>query len=219
VDTRSWPELEAAKDALTTSLRADGRRPYAIPIGGSTAIGAAGFAAAFGELATQCEATDCRPRAVVQATSSGGTHAGLLAGRAILAATDCAGSARFTGPLPEVIGVAVAKGILVDRALTEGLAHETLAVLGWPDLRIEPEDVVIDGGSLGADYAVPTDEGDAALRWAAVHGGWVLDRVYTAKAFAGLLALAAAGRWGEGDDVVFWHTGGQPALFAPGGAP
>ncbi len=165
------------------------------------------------------EATGCRPRAVVHATSSGGTHAGLLAGRAVLAATDCAGSARFAGPLPEVIGVAVAKGILVDRALTEDLAHETLAVLGWPDLRIEPEDVVVDGGSLGADYAVPTDEGDAALRWAAVHGGWVLDRVYTAKAFAGLLALAAAGRWGEGDDVVFWHTGGQPALFAPGGAP
>jgi 1-aminocyclopropane-1-carboxylate deaminase/D-cysteine desulfhydrase-like pyridoxal-dependent ACC family enzyme len=47
----------------------------------------------------------------------------------------------------------------------------------------------------------------------------VLDRVYTAKAFAGFLALAAAGRWGPGDDVVFWHTGGQPALFAPGGAP
>ena len=99
------------------------------------------------------------------------------------------------------------------------LAHETLALLGWPNLRIEPEDVVVDGGSLGADYAVPTEEGDAALRWAAVHGGWVLDRVYTAKAFAGLLAMAAAGRWGEGDDVVFWHTGGQPALFAPGGAP
>jgi 1-aminocyclopropane-1-carboxylate deaminase/D-cysteine desulfhydrase-like pyridoxal-dependent ACC family enzyme len=43
--------------------------------------------------------------------------------------------------------------------------------------------------------------------------------VYTAKAFAGLLALATAGRWGSGDDVVFWHTGGQPAVFAPGGIP
>ena len=219
VGTTSWPELEAAKDALTASLRADGRRPYAIPIGGSTAIGAAGFASALAELADQLQATGCRPRAVVHATSSGGTHAGLLAGRAVLAATDGAAGARVAGTLPEVIAVAVAKGILLDRALTADLAHQTLAVLGWPDLRIKPQDVVIDGGSLGADYAVPTDEGDAALRWAAVHGGWVLDRVYTAKAFAGLLAMAAAGRWGEGDDVVFWHTGGQPAVFAPGGAP
>ena len=94
VGTTSWPELEAAKDALAASLRADGRRPYAIPIGGSTAIGAAGFAAAFAELVDQCQATGCRPRAVVHASSSGGTHAGLLAGRAVLAATDGAGSGR-----------------------------------------------------------------------------------------------------------------------------
>jgi 1-aminocyclopropane-1-carboxylate deaminase/D-cysteine desulfhydrase-like pyridoxal-dependent ACC family enzyme len=221
VSTTSWPELEAAKDALTASLRADGRRPYAIPIGGSTAIGAAGFAAAFAELVDQCQATSCRPQAVVHASSSGGTHAGLLAGQAIMVATGGAGSGGSAArkALPEVVAVAVAKGMLIDRALTVDLAQETLTLLGWPNLRIEPEDVMVEGGSLGVGYAVPTEEGDAALRWAAVHGGWVLDRVYTAKAFAGLLAMAAAGRWGEGDDVVFWHTGGQPAVFAPGGVP
>ena len=68
-------------------------------------------------------------------------------------------------------------------------------------------------------YAVPTPEGDAAARWAARTGALALDRTYTAKAFSGLLAAAREGRFGPDDVVVFWHTGGHPALFAPGGAP
>ena len=72
---------------------------------------------------------------------------------------------------------------------------------------------------LGDDYAVPTAAGDDAMRWAAATGGWVLDRTYTGKGLAGLLGNAAAGRWAPGADVVFVHTGGMPAVFAPGGAP
>jgi 1-aminocyclopropane-1-carboxylate deaminase/D-cysteine desulfhydrase-like pyridoxal-dependent ACC family enzyme len=207
----SWDELEEAKDEQTAALRSAGHRPYAIPIGGSTAVGAAGFAAAFAELADQCVATGCRPRAVVHASSSGGTHAGLLAGRAAMLAGGV--------DVPEVIAFAVAKGILLDRSLTLDLAAATLDLLGLAEVRVDPADVRLDGDALGPDYAVPTDDADAALIWAARHGGWVLDRVYTAKAFGGLLALAAAGQWDEQDDVVFWHTGGQPALFAPGGSP
>ena len=66
---------------------------------------------------------------------------------------------------------------------------------------------------------MPTDDGDEAIEWAARHGGWVLDRTYTGKGFAGLLGNARDGRWGPGDDVVFIHTGGLPAVFAAGGAP
>ena len=80
-------------------------------------------------------------------------------------------------------------------------------------------DVQIDTGWIGDDYAIPTEAGDAAIRWAARHGGWVLDRVYSGKGFAGLLGNAAAGRWPAGSDVVFVHTGGMPAVFAPDGAP
>jgi 1-aminocyclopropane-1-carboxylate deaminase/D-cysteine desulfhydrase-like pyridoxal-dependent ACC family enzyme len=210
--TDDWGELERAKDALAEELRASGRRPFAIPIGGSTAVGAVGFAAAFVELVEQAAGAGCRPRAVVHATSSGGTHAGLLAARA---ATAAAGDP----DLPEVVAVAVAKGVLLEAGFAAELAGETLALLGLYDVAVDPADVHVEGSALGDDYAVPTPEADDALLWAAHHGGWVLDRVYTAKAFAGLLALAAAGRWGPGDDVVFWHTGGQPALFAPGGAP
>ena len=207
----AWEALEVAKDALAEELRDRGRRPFAIPIGGSTPVGAVGFAAAFVELQRQCEAAGVRPRAVVHASSSGGTHAGLLAGRAAVAAAG--------GAVPEIVAFGVAKGILLDPAYTAELADATLDQLGLTDVRVAAGDVHLDGAELGADYAQPTPEADAALVWAARTGGWVLDRVYTAKALAGLLALAEDGRWREGDDVVFWHTGGQPAVFAPGGLP
>ena len=121
--------------------------------------------------------------------------------------------------MPEIVAFGVAKGILVDPAYTAELADATLDQLGLTDVRVAAADVHLDGAALGADYAEPTPDGDAALVWAARTGGWVLDRVYTAKAFAGLLTMAEGGRWREGDDVVFWHTGGQPAVFAPGGLP
>ena len=57
------------------------------------------------------------------------------------------------------------------------------------------------------------------MRWAARHGGWLLDRTYSGKGFSGVLGAAAEGRWGAGDDVVFIHTGGLPALFTPDGTP
>jgi len=207
----AWDELEAAKDALADELRAQGRRPFAIPIGGSTPTGAIGFAAAFVELQEQCAAAGLRPESVVHASSSGGTHAGLLAARAAVAEAGAA--------VPEIVAFGVAKGILLDPAYTAELADATLDHLGLTDVRVAAADVHLDGAALGADYAQPTREADAALVWAARTGGWVLDRVYTAKALAGLLAMAEAGRWREGDDVVFWHTGGQPADFAPGGLP
>lgn len=205
--TSSWPELEAAKDALVERLRRQGKRPYAIPIGGSTALGAVGFALAYTELLDQCAAADLAPTAIVVTSSSGGTHAGLVAGRA---------AARACGrPAPPVIGVAVAP-MVRDLRPIERLAAAVVHVAGLPGEVVEG-DVEVVGQWMGPDYAVPTAEADAAVAWAARHGAWVLDRVYTGKGFAALLGLAAAGRWAEGDDVVFWHTGGLPSVFAPGG--
>ena len=84
---------------------------------------------------------------------------------------------------------------------------------------VDPAGVELDTRWLGADYAVPTDDGDEAVEWAARAGGWVLDRTYTGKGCSGLLGNARDGRWGAGDDVVFIHTGGLPAVFTTGGAP
>ncbi len=97
-----WGELEIAREALADELRASGDEPYSIPIGGSTAVGAVGYAQAFVELMQQCETLGVRPAAIVHTSSSGGTHAGLVAGRAVW---------REQGhPVPEVLAIGVARG-------------------------------------------------------------------------------------------------------------
>ena len=203
-----WGELEMARESLTDQLAEDGLAPYAIPIGGSTAVGALGYAAAFIELLDQFEDAGIAPGHVVFTSSSGGTHAGLLAGRAA-----AAHGGRW---VPDVIAIGVAKGVNLGRPDIAELANHTLTLMGSTAI-VADEDVEVDPRWMGVDYAVPTDAGDAAIRWAARHGGWLLDRTYSGKGCAGLLGLAAEGRFGG--DVVFVHTGGWPALFAPGGVP
>lgn len=206
-----WGELEIAREGLMDELRSSGAAPYGITIGGSTAVGAVGYAAGFVEIMDQCEARGVRPAAIVHASSSGGTHAGLLAGRALLRA---AGRA-----VPEVLAIGVAKGVNMGMPDVGRLTEDTIELIGGDRGAFDRSDVQLDPNWIGDDYAIPTRAGDAAIRWAARHGGWVLDRVYSGKGFAGLIGNAEAGRWPEGSDLVFIHTGGTPALFAPGGAP
>lgn len=203
-----WGELEIERETVTEQLFSEGLRPYAIPIGGSTAIGALGYAAAFLELLDQLEVAGVRPDHVVFTSSSGGTHAGLLAGRAA-----AAHGGRW---VPDVLAIGVAKGVNLGRPDVADLANQTLELMGSTAI-VAHEDVEVDTRWIGDDYAVPTPAGDAAIRWAATHGGWLMDRTYSGKGFAGLLGLAAEGRFGH--DVVFVHTGGWPALFSPGGLP
>ena len=206
-----WGELEIAREQLTDELAAAGAAPHSIPIGGSTATGALGYLAAYVELVEQCRALGMAPVAVVHTSSSGGTHAGLVAGRALLHALG-------HDDLPDVLAIGVAKGVNAGIPDVRGLAVEALALIG-SDAPVEPDDVDVDTRWVGPDYGVATAPGDEAIRWAAVHGGWVLDRTYTGKGFAGLLGNAATGRWRPGSEVVFLHTGGLPSVFAEGGAP
>jgi 1-aminocyclopropane-1-carboxylate deaminase/D-cysteine desulfhydrase-like pyridoxal-dependent ACC family enzyme len=202
-DTDDWTQLSEAMDELVTGWRSEGRRPFAMPIGGSTGVGALGFVRAWRELLDQCDAADIRPGVVVHASSSGGTHAGMLAGRAL-----------FGGP--PILAIAVAKTAVDLGHHARALGEEALQRLG-STATLDADDVWIEDRYQGPAYGVPTDAGDEALRWAARHG-WVLDRVYTAKALSGLMGERERGTLPPGD-VVFWHTGGQPAVFAPGGAP
>ena len=114
------------------------------------------------------------------------------------------------------MAIGVAKGVNVGRPDIAGLANQALTLMQSTAIVAE-EDVEVDTRWIGDDYAVPTEAGDAAIRWAARHGGWLLDRTYSGKGCSGLLGLAAEGCFGS--DVVFVHTGGWPALFAPGGVP
>lgn len=210
-DESHWGELMIASESLTDELVAAGAAPYSIPIGGSTATGAAGYAWALAELLDQCDAAGCAPTAVVHTSSSGGTHAGLVAGKALLRAQGRS--------VPEILAIGVAKGVNIGMPDIADLAGDTADLLGGDRTTVERSDIALDPNWIGDDYAVPTKAGDAAIRWAARHGGWVLDRTYSGKGFAGLVGNAEAGRWPEGSDVVFIHTGGMPAVFAPGGTP
>lgn len=209
VEPSHWGALEIAREVLTEELAADGLRPHSIPIGGSTAVGALGYVVAFVEIMTQSETAGFLPRAIVFTSSSGGTHAGLVAGKALW---------RGLGrEVPEILAIGVAKGVVMGMPDIANLASETLALLG--ESGVVDTDVEIDPRWLGEDYAVPTGAGDQAIVWAARTGGWVFDRIYTGKGLAGLLGNAAQRCWGPHDDIVFIHTGGLPSIFAPGGVP
>lgn len=206
LDASDWSKLELARAELTEKLIRDGQRPHSIPIGGSTAVGAIGYAVAFDEIISQCFLQNFVADAIVFTTSSGGTHAGLVAGLI---------RARANDPqkvLPKIIGIGVAKGFALNTNRVIELANETLALLG-ESVHATIADVIIDPSYMGADYAIPTQAAADATTWAAHRGAWVLDPVYSAKGFSGLLGLDANGDFGVDSNIVFIHTGGLPSLF------
>jgi D-cysteine desulfhydrase family pyridoxal phosphate-dependent enzyme len=184
--------MEDAIEATCARLAAAGRRPYAMPIGGASTVGALGYVVAAHELLAQMEGgIDW----VVIADGSGGTHAGLLA--ALPASTRVLGVDVGTRPDLDEQVPAKAKEV----AAAAGLAPPTGPVL-------------IDHDRYGPGYAAPTDDCREALDLAARTQGLILDPVYTGKAMAGLVHARRAGVIAASDRVVFVHTGGMPALFA-----
>ncbi len=204
-----WGELEIERELLTDELAAQGLSPCSIPIGGSTAVGALGYAVAFVELIAQCRERGFVPSAVVFTSSSGGTHAGLLAGRAALIHRGELTSEES----PDVVAIGVAKGVNLGLPDVADLADAALGLMRV-DTSVDPADVEVDPRWIGDDYAVPTSAGTAAIDWAARRGGWIMDPTYSGKGCSGFLGLLDEGRWDAGDHVVFVHTGGWPALFA-----
>ena len=189
---RGYYDTEAAILELAQGLAAEGRRPYAIPIGGASVTGAMAYVAAADELLGQAAvAVDW----VVVADGSGGTHAGLLAG--------------LPGGVA-VLGIDVGTRPDLDERVPE-IAAEAATVAGRPP---PAGPVVIDHDHFGPGYGKPTAACLEAIRAAARLEGLILDPVYTGKALAGLIGWARDGRFGPDQTVVFWHTGGAPALFA-----
>ena len=203
-----WGVLEIERERLTDELTAAGAHPYSIPIGGSTDVGALGYVVAYDEIVEQCADSGFVPEAIVFTSSSGGTHAGLVAGRAARRARGLAH--------PPVVAIGVAKGVVAGFPDVAELATGALRRAGLAG-EVRPDDVEVDARWLGADYAIPTAASEAAATWAAHHGAWVLDGVYTAKGMAGFLGNAAESRWPAGSNVVWIHTGGQPEVFVSHG--
>ena len=194
-------QVDQAIIEIADELRGAGRLPYAIPRGGACALGVLGHVLAARELQRQCESLGLRPGIVFLAVGSGATLAGWLLGSALLGASWRVEGVTVSRPAPEV------------RARVVALAAEAAALLDVPTAVAEA-DVIVHDGFIGAGYGVPTPEGDAAIVFAARTQGLFFDPTYTGKAFAGLMALAAAERFAARGPLVFLHTGGEPALFA-----
>ena len=194
----SRAERSPAMRAEADRLRAEGRHPYEIPLGASTALGAMAFARAVGELAGQAPPPDV----IVHATSSGGTQAGLLAGVALL------------GLPTRVLGISADESSGVLAEVVAGLVSGIDDALGTGGrLRTAAARADVDDAFVGEGYGIPTPASREALELAARTEALFLDPTYTAKAMAGLIAHVRAGRFGADETVLFWHTGGQPGLF------
>jgi D-cysteine desulfhydrase family pyridoxal phosphate-dependent enzyme len=195
-------EKEAAiqTEQLSAKITWEGGVPYVIPLGASDPIGALGYAECARELILQFEMQNIQPSAIIVATGSAGTQAGLLAGL------------RAFGSTIAVVGVAVSETTPVKEAKVRELTEATLRLMGKPDTQVESSDVVVLDAYVGEGYATPTKASNEAISVLAEAEGILLDPVYTAKAMAGLLDLMD--RSEIKGDVVFLHTGGAPALFA-----
>ncbi len=191
---------EAMVREIVSGIERRGGRPYEVPVGGSDPRGALGHALAALELTQQLDALDERPTAIVLATATGGTQAGLLMGFRKLRID------------VRVQGFAVAKSADELRVEVRRLCDALAGELGVTP--VADDDIRIDGTMLGAGYGVPSAAGSAASELLARTEGVLADPVYTAKAFAGLMALLRAETFADADVVVFIHTGGAPALFA-----
>ncbi|MBR0464749.1 MAG: D-cysteine desulfhydrase family protein [Clostridia bacterium] len=196
MDTDDYADIYAEMDRVGTSL---GVPYYKIPCGGSNALGSLGYVACAYEISGQGVAFDH----IVCAEGSGGTMAGMALGAGI-----CMPKTRV-------------HGMMVDSdpfdVITPRLMCETAALLEADDGAMRDNYDLRD--MCGPGYAIPSDEGNEAIRLMAEHEGLFLDPVYTGKAFAGLIAMAREGAFRPGERVLFLHTGGAGGIFAMNGFP
>lgn len=176
---------------------AEGRKPYLVPYGGSSATGALAYAFAVEELIHQ----GFEANWIVFATSSGGTHAGLLLGK------------RLFGYKGQLLGISIDESEAWLKTHVSALASEASERLGRR-IEFSPGDVLANDRYCAAGYGVLTAKEREAVRLFATTEGLLLDPVYTGRAAAGLIDLIRGGFFRDSDVVLFWHTGGQPALFA-----
>lgn len=194
---RNREDRAPAMEEAAEDMRRAGRRPFVIPIGASTPLGAAGYVDAVRELLEQIEPPDV----IVHSTSSGGTQAGLAAGTAL------------AGIKTRVVGISAddpAESLKTEICrILEGLG----TLLERPG-RLSDVPLHVDDGFVGGGYGVPTAASREAIEITARCEAVFLDPTYTAKAMAGLIARVRGGEFTAGQTILFWHTGGQVGLFA-----
>ena len=194
-------------EAVADEARKKGRRPYLVPVGGSMPagsmsqpLGALAYVQAMAELAEQMGALGLQIDAVVHATGSGGTQAGLVVG------------AKALGLETRIIGISVSDEKVAFARIVLDICRRTEEALGLGTI-VHPEDVIVLDDYLGQGYGIVDRQVARILSEVFRAEGVVLDPVYTAKAMVGLQDLAHKRFFQPGQAVVFFHTGGTPALF------
>ena len=176
---------------------AHGDKPYLVPYGGSSPTGALGYAFAVQEYLQQGVNADW----MVFGTSSGGTHAGLVLGQRVFG---------FKG---KVLGISIDESEDWLKEHVSRLASDAGDKIG-AHIEFTPADVLANANYCKAGYGVLTDAEREAVHLFASYEGLLLDPVYTGRAAAGLVDLIRTGFFKKNETILFWHTGGQPALFA-----
>jgi D-cysteine desulfhydrase family pyridoxal phosphate-dependent enzyme len=195
-----WTRLEERDQMLSLAFQEawqQGKRPYLIPYGGSNTTGATAYTYAMKELLEQNQQLDW----IVFASSSGGTQAGLVIG------------ARLFGFNGKVLGISVDQSEADLKSRVAVLANETANALG-EKLYFQPEEILVSADYLGGGYGVMGTPEIEAIQLFAQMEGLLLDPVYTGRAAAGLIDLIRKEYFKKDETVLFWHTGGTPALFS-----
>jgi D-cysteine desulfhydrase family pyridoxal phosphate-dependent enzyme len=184
-------------DEVYESALSAGKRPYLIPYGGSNPTGALGYVNAMLELAEQ----GVDPDWIVFPTSSGGTQAGMLVG------------ANISGYRGKILGISVDELADELKARVADLAMQTADSMAI-EASFSAGDVLVNDDYIGGGYAVMGSAEVEAIRLFAAYEALLVDPVYTGRAAAGLIDLIRQGFFKPDETVLFWHTGGSPALFA-----
>ncbi|XRB15708.1 D-cysteine desulfhydrase [Pseudoscourfieldia marina] len=190
-------EVPKVQDELVAKLEAEGKKVYVIPGGASNPLGSVGYARAALEIVEYAEENGPFD-AIVTCSGSGGTHSGMLAGL------------RAAGDQTPVYGISVRFDEKTQKERIHAQYVEVAKLFG-NDAPID--DVIIRDDQVGPGYSLPTENMEEALELMACHESILLDPVYTAKGFAGLVAMVREGAFPEGSKVLFLHTGGAPSLY------
>jgi L-cysteate sulfo-lyase len=191
---------EEMTEEVVAAERRAGRVPYVIPVGGSTALGAAAYSGAMEELKAQSASLVEFDR-IIFASSSGGTHAGLCVG------------AYLTGYRGQVLAISIDEELDSLQETAAKIATETARLLGQPR-NFTPREIAANADYLGQGYGILGPAERAAIGLFARLEGVLLDPVYTARAAAGMIDLIRRGAIAKDETILFWHTGGIPALWA-----
>lgn len=187
---------QVLKDAFDEAWSA-GKRPFLIPLGASTPTGTIGYLTAFEEFLTQGLEVDW----IVVASSSAGTQAGLVLG------------ALKSGWKGKVLGISIDHPAAELQQRVAELVDQAAERINLK-LHCQPSEILVNDQYLGKGYGIPSPQEIEAIRLFARYEGLLLDPVYTGRAAAAMIDLIRKGFFKPHERILFWHTGGTPALFA-----